>query len=50
LFGRLLAAASVGAWAFFAVAMTAAQTIAAEIKLLGGTSMRVLLPERGAID
>jgi molybdate transport system substrate-binding protein len=45
MFGRSLAAALVGAWAFFAFAMTPVQTIAAEIKLLGGTSMRVLLPE-----
>jgi molybdate transport system substrate-binding protein len=46
MFGRSLAAASVGAWTFFAAAMTPVQAIAADIKLLGGTSMRALLPEQ----
>ena len=45
MFGRSLAAGSVGVLAYFAVAMSPFQATAADIKLLGGASMRVLLPE-----
>jgi molybdate transport system substrate-binding protein len=45
MFRRSLSVALAGALAGLAVAMTPVQAAAAEIKLLGGASMRVLLPE-----
>jgi molybdate transport system substrate-binding protein len=45
MFGRSLAVGLVSASACFAIAMSPVQATAADIKLLGGASMRVLLPE-----